>query len=204
MIGLFIDPTPALELLVRERKASAATRWPDATYLSHPIHATLVAGAFAEPEEWTSALTTRLATVPAFAIACCSSSVFADDPATGGSTVVIDIVPSDELSALQLVVAQTIAPYRDRATAESLAFQYQDSRASHSMRAFGSPWIGAHWRPHFTIGSFATGADAPELRALLAPFSPVSVPVHAVSVWRITGDQHEPLATIALDGAPRA
>lgn len=50
--GFFIDPSPALASLVLERKAAAGTRWPQATYLSHPVHATLLAGAFAEMSEW--------------------------------------------------------------------------------------------------------------------------------------------------------
>ncbi len=199
--GFFIDPSPALASLVLERKAAAGTRWPQATYLSHPVHATLLAGAFAEMSEWLPLLSARVATAAPFWIECRTPVVFANDPITGGATVVIDVVPSAALHALQLMVAETVAPFRDVAVAESLAARVRDAEAAECTRAFGSPWVGAHWRPHFTIGSFAVDPSAPDLASLLAPFAPLSVPVRSVSVWKIAGDVHERCAEITFGGA---
>ena len=203
-IGIFIDPSPALDALVRERKVLAAARWPGATYLAHPVHATLIAGVYADPHEWLPELSARLASIAPFSIECRAPFVFADDPATGGSTVVIDVVATGVLHALQNAVAEVLAPHRDMATAEALARRFSNLAASASARAFGAPFVGAHWRPHFTIGSFSVAADAAELAPLLAPFAPLSVPVHAVSVWLIDGDLHTRRAEVALGGGAPA
>jgi hypothetical protein len=203
-LGVFVDPSPALESLVRERKGIAATHWPEAPYLAHPVHATLLAGAYADPHAWLPELAARLAKLAPFAVECRAPFVFADDPATGGSTVVIDVAPSSALSALQLAVAEVIAPYRDQEAAEALARRFSTLAPSTSARAFGAPWVGAHWHPHFTVGSFPVAADAPELAPLLAPFSPIIVPVRAISVWAIEGESHTRRAEVALGPGAQA
>ncbi len=203
-IGCFVDPSPALDALVSSRKAMASVHWPTAPYVSHPVHATLMAGRYADPDLWLPALTDRLATIAPFTVECRSLVVFNHDPATGGTTVTIGVEPSSALHALQLAVAEIVAPFRDVDAAEILARRITDPVAAASARAYGAPWVGTHWHPHFTIGSFALPAEAPELQPLLEPFDPLVVPVRTISIWAIAGDMHARRATVALGtGAER-
>lgn len=198
--GVFLEAGAALDALLRERKAIVRASWPAAAYLEHPPHCTLIAGAFAPVERWLASLGAALGGFAPFELTAAGTECFANDPLTGGTTVAIGVRASPALGALQTCVAQALAPWRDVAAAERLAASLADARAAASARAFGAAWVGAHWRPHFTVASLPVPvADLPE--TLLAPVAAMTVTVRAVTVWRIAGDAHERVAELPLGAA---
>jgi hypothetical protein len=182
--GIFIDPSPELTAVLDARKAIARTQWPRAAYLDHPPHATLIAGAFGPADHWLPLLSDVLRAHETFVIETSGITVFANDPMTGGSTVAIAVAESAALRRLQSIVAAVLAPSRDPAAAEALARSMGDPRAAESARAFGSAWVGAHWRPHFTVASLPV-AESHIPAALTKSVSPITMRVAVISVWRV-------------------
>lgn len=201
--AVFLEPSAPLAALVLERKAHARTHWPDATYLDHPVHGTVIAGEFDSVDRWEAALGAVVARHSPFTITCSGTMLFADDPATGGTTVALALEAAPALFALQAAIAAAVAPFRDRAVADRLAERLAvggTRAAAESARAFGFPWVGSHWRPHLTIGSFLVSSNDPRLAPLRAPFAPIVMEVREVGLWKIRGELHERRRSLPLMG----
>ncbi len=199
--ALVIEPAPQLAAELAARKASASARWPNAPFLRHPPHATLLAGLFETPDHWLSALREALGTVRPFDIQSSSVFTFPDDPAPGFTTVAFNVEESEELRALQQIVAEALAPFRLAPAADALAGLHRRSDAIASARKYGYPWVGAHWRPHFTIGSLPLAANDPAMAEFLKPIPTVRTRVRSAAVWGVAGDEHSTVSQVPLGGA---
>jgi hypothetical protein len=195
--AVFIQPNERLHDALAQRKALVRARWPDAVYLEHPPHCTLIAGTFDLGEGWVQSLAGIVGAFAPFTVNTSGLELFTNDPMTGGTTVTIGVAESPALRQLQLAIASAMAPWRDREAAVALATRFAGGPAAESSARFGSPWIGSHWRPHFTVASPPVSeADLPP--DLVAPIPAMDTHVAAVSAWRIEGERHTLLATMAL------
>ena len=198
--ALVIEPAPRLGAELTARKLRARAHWPTAPFLSHPPHATLIAGVYDVPERWLGALGDALRSVKPFDIQSSVVITFADDPTPGSTTVAFDIAESEALRSLQRIVAELLAPFRVAGAADTLAGLHRRSDAIASARQYGYPWVGPHWRPHFTIGSLPLRSDSPALAEFLEPLPVVHTRVGSLAVWGVAGDDHSTLAKVPLGG----
>jgi len=198
--ALVIEPAPLLAAELAARKARAGAQWPTAPFLHHPPHATLLAGVYESPDRWLAALRDALRHVPAFEIQSSVVITFPDDPTPGTTTVAFDVAESVELRALQRTVAEVVAPFRVAGAADTLAGLHRRSDAIASARQFGYPWVGSHWKPHFTIAALPSGPTNPLPLEFLAPVPVVRTQVTRVSVWGVLGEEHSTLAQVPLGG----
>lgn len=198
--AIVIEPTPALAQELIARKARARASWPSAPFLNHPPHATLLAGVYETPGHWLPALAQALRSVRPFNIESSAVITFPDDPTPGSTTVAFDIAESKALRALQRVIAETLAPYRVMGAADTLAGLHRRPEAIASARQFGYPWVGPHWRPHFTIGSLPLRADEMAFKEYLTSVPVMHTRVSQVAVWGVAGDDHSTIAQVPLGG----
>ena len=199
--ALVIEPAPQLGAELAARKVRATGQWPHAPFLNHPPHATLIAGVYDEPDRWLHALGDALRSVRPFDIKSSEVIMFPDDPTPGSTTVAFNVQESEALRALQQIVAEVLAPFRAPGAADTLAAQHRRSDAVASARQFGYPWVGAHWRPHFTIGSLPLKPDNPLLSVFLQPIPLMSTRVNQIAVWGVSGDAHSTIAQVPLGGS---
>ena len=192
--ALFIEPCAALRDLLLAAKARVAAWRPAQVYCDHPPHCTLLAGAYHPPGAWLPELRRRLAACPPVDLRVAGWLVFPDDVAAGGGhTVTLAVTPAPELFRLQMAVAEVLGPHQvpgpNPWTSEPMAT---------SQRRFGFPFVGAHWRPHFTVASLATARNDPFLPALTAPVPDFAWTLREVGLWRITDDGHTMMERIPL------
>lgn len=199
--AIFIEPQGALLEALRERKAWLEQTMPRQAFTRHPPHVTLLFGDYGPPDQWLSALRTRVARQPAFTLMSDCWREFPNDlQAAGGHTVAYQIQVSSALLALQLAVAETLAVYRvPSPTPHPLADREPFAT---SLRLFGFPFVGPHWIPHFTVGSPRVSPLDPLLRNLMAASPLHASLVQSVTLWRVRADEHERLSELAL--APAA
>ena len=200
--GIFIEPRGTLLDALRQRKARLSHDLPGSAFCGHPPHCTLLFGQYGSLADWFDKLRGNVGACPAFDLQTDAWQQFPSDPlAGGGHTVAYRVEPSSELLALQRVVAETVAPYRQPSTVAHLLADREPFASS--LKQFGSPFVGPHWIPHFTIGSPRVPAYDPLLARLMtgSPLHTSEVPF--ISIWRVNADQHERLGELALNPSSR-
>ena len=194
----FVEPIGSLADFIQRQKQSIAQRWPDAIYLCHPPHATLIVGTFEDTAESRKSVAAAVAGMTSFPISITGPAVFANDTrAGGGQTLVAGVGMADpKFHDLQFAVAEAMVPFR---IPQSDADDACTDPLVRSERRYGYPFVGAHWRPHFTIASLPVAeGDEVVVRWLDDRFR-FEEPVTEVSLWRIVGDTHTKLETFPLN-----
>jgi hypothetical protein len=173
---------------------------PAQPYCSHPPHSTLIFGDYGLIDAWKAALADRLKTFPAVEWSTDAWHVFPDDAmAGGGQTVALRGTNTPAIFALQRAVAEILGPFH-RAQIEEHALGAREPFAS-SLRQFGFPFVGAHWLPHFTIGSPRVGPGSPIVAELQSGSPAHSFSVKAIGLWEVRGEHHARIETLPLGRA---
>jgi hypothetical protein len=200
--AVLIEPDGALRELVLAWKTRATARYPSAPYLGHPPHMTVWVGDVADAAGTEEALRASAAALQEFRTARHVPHVFYDDVLAGrGHTCAFASELTDDLARLQFALCEAIHPDPIRTADAELAVALRREPFLRSWRQYGFPFVGSHWIPHLTIASMPVPPDDPFIADFLALAEGPPQAVRAVSWWRITGEQHERLASMRL--APR-
>lgn len=195
--AIFIEPSGPLRTSLMERKATLEQAMPGQPYTRHPPHSTLLFGDYGSPEVWIENLRAAVQSLPAFVLATDAWQEFPNDlQADGGHTVAYRVKLSSDLLRLQRTSADVVAPFRKL---PPIPHPLADREPfASSLLRFGFPFVGAHWIPHFTIGSPRVPANDPLLLSLMAGSPAHEEQIKCVSVWRVMADRHERLTELAL------
>lgn len=198
--ALFIEPRGTLLDAILERKAWLERTMPGQLYCAHPPHCTVLFGNYQPPDQWLDALSRQIGSIPAFELETDAWQQFPRDAlAGGGHTIAYRVRLTPLLAHLQQVVAGCLAPFVTT-DADAHPLSHAEPFAS-SLREFGSPFVGAHWIPHFTIGSPMVAPDDPLLTSLMAGPVRHRFIIRDLSVWLVAGERHERLHELALAGS---
>lgn len=195
--ALFIEPHGTLLEALRERKAWLEQAMPGQAFCNHPPHCTLLFGSYGAPAEWLETLRENLSAQAAFELEINNWQQFPHDAlAGGGHTVAYRAHLTPALAHLQQTVADSLAPFVS--VGPNIHPLANTKPFASSLRKYGFPFVGAHWIPHFTIGSPLIPPTDPLLAHLVSGSTRHRFIVQTVSVWRVVGDTHERLHELAL------
>jgi hypothetical protein len=199
--AVFIEPVGELLHFISDWKQLVASVKQDQPYLSHPPHATLLVSAVKDKPLWREALVKALSDRGPLEIRILRPFAFFDDPGTGGGhTLALEVDPTPPLMALQRAVAEATLPFVDRtAIPAPVGFQEKEPCRT-SFLKWGYPFIGPHWRPHFSVASLLTPREDPLITRFLAEQTPFAMTVSAISLWDIDKDLHVRLGPVCLKG----
>ena len=169
----------------------------DQLYISDPPHMTLYLAAFRDPVAVANAMAGAMADVSAPSIEVVGWHVFAGDPLTGRHSLVCQLKTEDHarLKAVQRQIVAALAPLRDvSATRDRFAAAWArlGDIERDNVEAYGFPFVGPIWHPHFTLASIDEDAWETVWQALERdpPVGPVRC--HWVTLYRlIEGHPHE-------------
>lgn len=197
--AIFIEPQGSLRAALVERKQLLEQAMPGQAYTNHPPHSTLLFGDYGPPAIWTEKLRYAVRSVTPFPVSTDGWQQFPNDvQAAGGQTIAYRVRLSPELIRLQLMVAEAIAPFRKP---DSSPHPLGDREPfATSLKQFGFAFVGAHWIPHFTIGSPQLAANDPLLLQLMAGSPVHEFSMKSISIWQVANDHHDRLSELALAG----
>jgi len=180
--GYFWVPGNEFQELVFSWKKKAARIEPDATYLNHPVHATLFLF-YGEKQKEVEYITLIKKEVPIFKSA--EWLVFENDAVTGGDTLTIGLEKTVDWELLQLDLAEALKPYILR------LIEYPNEwsgpfKISH--QNYGFPFVGKHWMPHVSIASFKNKTFIQE--AVDTPIKINEINCGELALFRIEGETH--------------
>ena len=180
--GYFWVPGNEFQELVLSWKKKAELVEPDATYLYHPVHATLFLfyGEKQKEIEYTSLIKKD---APIFKSA--EWLVFENDAVTGGDTLTIGLEKTLDWELLQLNFAETIKPFIIK------PIEYPNEWSGPFKIAhqnYGFPFVGKHWLPHVSIASFKNKSFIQE--AVDTPIKINEINCGELALFRIEGETH--------------
>ena len=180
--GYFWVPGNEFQELVFSWKKKAARIEPDATYLHHPVHATLFLfyGEKQKEIEYTSLIKKD---APIFKSA--EWLVFENDAVTGGDTLTIGLEKTLDWELLQLNFAEAIKPFIIK------PIEYPNEWSGPFKIAhqnYGFPFVGKHWLPHVSIASFKNKSFIQE--AVDTPIKINEINCGELALFRIEGETH--------------
>jgi hypothetical protein len=180
--GYFWVPGNEFLELVLSWKKKAELVEPDATYLHHPVHATLFLfyGEKQKEVEYTSLIKKD---APIFKSA--EWLVFENDAVTGGDTLTIGLEKTLDWELLQLDLAEGLKPY----ILKLIEYPNEWSgpfKISH--QNYGFPFVGKHWMPHVSIASFKNKSFIQE--AVDTPIKINEINCGELALFRIEGETH--------------
>lgn len=196
--AVFILPEGALRTRMDALKDRVAQVAPDAPYGRHPAHSSLIATPMNDSAAWPEHLAAAVSQADPFRLEVSGPIVFYDDALTGGHTLAWRVRRSAPLVALQQRVADAMRPWVDRSALPPLPPALAHEPYLSSYAAYGFPFVGAHWLPHFTIAS----PRVPRTHRLVTEFAAEKVrftmTVRNVSLWRVEGEAHHPIRSLPL------
>ena len=194
--ALFIQPSGSLRDSLIEWKSWLENTLPGQPLCGHPPHCTLLFGSYEHPDIWLEDLRRRFSTFAPFELATDGWKHFQDDPLTGGGqTIAFRVKPTRVLSELQMIAATTLMHYYQRDFKHPL---WDREPFATSQKIYGSPFVGEHWIPHFTIASPLVSSESPLLAELQSCSANHSCLVERISVWHIEANEHRFISELAL------
>lgn len=180
--GYFWVPGNEFQEFVLSWKKKAELIEPDATYLHHPVHATLFLfyGEKQKEVEYTSLIKKD---VPIFKSA--EWLVFENDAVTGGDTLTIGLGKTLDWETLQINVAESMKPFIIKAIEYPNSW---DGPFKKSYQDYGFPFVGKHWMPHVSIASMKNKSFIQE--AIHMPIKINEINCGEMALFRIEGETH--------------
>tara|TARA_B100000029_G_scaffold507570_1_gene592484 strand:- start:670 stop:1266 length:597 start_codon:yes stop_codon:yes gene_type:complete len=195
-IALFILPNESLnkEIILWKQKASIIKL--QQMYNNHPPHMTIINLNINSLSNVIQELTKLFSTIKKFKIEVNKSDVFYNDTATnGGHTLYFKSKPNDSLYSLQLKIAEKLIQYKIKSDSK---YNFNKINLINNYNKYGFPFIGNVWIPHFTITSIQTHQKNIFIEKFLSYKINYSINVNKISLWEITGDNHNKLEEFNL------
>jgi hypothetical protein len=191
-------------------KSRVASLFPDAPYLRHHPHLTLFVARDPTPHSAARAIIEHVAAAmrdpDVRTIHFRGWRGFENDSlAAGGTTLVLDVVPTPALFRVQHQIAEAWHAARvkpadpEPGASDPLLSVFRAGPARESLVRYGWPFVGPHWLPHATVAAIPADGGQPG-QDLFRELLDLSTPDHAVLPYvelaRVKGDEHETLATL--------
>ena len=165
--------------------------------LSHPPHMTLY---HFETDNRNKTIDSFLelttAGVCSFNIRAGQPIVFWDDQFAGGHTICFAVEQNKSLSKLQRTIADHY--YLAGVAKKAKKCGSLGNELQNSYKKYGSPFIGDHWIPHFSVASIIAEKENVLFNDFMKCATSYKNIVDELSLWEIKGDEHNKIANIKL------
>lgn len=122
--------------------------------------------------------------------------VFENDITTGGHTLAIKIVPTQQLYCLQEYIANTLIPFIQKDTHNTKYPLIDPYKTSYTQ--YGFPFIGKHWIPHITIASLTNPIAKKKVSALRKTKINTTFSINLFSIWEVNNHIESPILSIRI------
>lgn len=197
--AILIEPDLNFKNEILKEKKRVRANFGTQPYLSHPPHSTLYFSKIEEREDWLKSFQKQLSNFfdKSLPISIKEKLVFRNDIlAGGGDTIVFKAELTEELSKLQIYLSECL---KDLSISKNNSHSFKGLLAS-SYEAYGFPFVGEHWIPHFTVASINDESSKDYIEQFLAKSYIHEFEISSVSVWKVNGDEHKKISEIRVTG----
>tara|TARA_B100000787_G_C16196911_1_gene301595 strand:+ start:3387 stop:3989 length:603 start_codon:yes stop_codon:yes gene_type:complete len=190
MIGIFIEPRKELKNYIKKWKENIQQSFSNSKLTSHPSHSTIYYSDITFNRDTLKELSEILKKIKPFKIIANKNDVFSDDKLAGGDTIYIAIKKNRKLHRLQVQIAEKLKPFLNKKKVKKKKIILKNKILLKSLKKYGYPFVGDHWKPHFTISSVKNGNNSGVFKNFIKEKIKFENRVEYISVWKISGNQH--------------
>jgi 2'-5' RNA ligase len=198
MIGIFIEPQKELKHYIEKWKENVQQSFNHSKLTSHPSHSTIYYSDISFNKDTLKELSEILKKIKPFKIIANKNDVFSDDKLAGGDTIYIAIRKNRKLHKLQEQIAEKLKLFLNKKKLTKKNVILKNKILLKSFKKYGYPFVGNHWKPHFTISSVKNGNNSDTFKNFIKEKIKFENRVEYISVWRISGNQHNLIKKIRL------
>lgn len=145
--GLFWIPNEELKQYVESWKNRFRKVEPNAIFLNHPVHSTILLFNAHEQDQSEIILSIKNAKIN-FLVD--SWKIFENDLATGGDTLSVGLVPNSMAFEFQQDLSESLLRF---VKTPIIYNNIWEGKYKESYDRYGFPFVGSHWIPHLTVAS---------------------------------------------------
>mgnify|MGYP001334432735 CR=1 FL=1 len=194
--AIFIQPERKFLSLLRSWKKRINKELPNQKYTLHPPHMTILNMDVKNESNAIKITTNAARSLNPIQITIDKPKIFFNDPSTGGHTLFFSIKNNSFINTLQVSLAEDLMGEKNIKSPPN--FITKSDNFLRSYNKYGSPFIGKHWVPHFSISSIIVEKTNPIIREFLSINFNHHFTVHQLSIWRIINDTHTKLTNVPL------
>jgi len=196
-LAVFILPMGSLVNDLVSWKERIKNELPGQPYTSHPPHMTLINTELINEKDGVIAISAIISSIKPFQISVKRKNIFWDDSFTKGHTLFFEVEYNDALFELQKSLAIALKPFKKKVSPPN--YLIEDNVILESFKTYGFPFIGRHWKPHFSVASLKTEKTDPIIKDFLSKTSQYNFTVDQFSIWNVNGDEHTQLKTLSFE-----
>jgi len=197
-IAVFIQPSKNFGLEIHRWKKRVQSELNDQPYVLDPPHLTLINLEIQNEKKALNTISEISKNLNPIELLINTTGVFWNDMLTGGHTIYFGIKNNKALKTLQKIIAEKLSVYTEDKD-NSINKHKLDEPFLSSQKKYGSPFVGGHWIPHFSISSLHTKKDHPIINDFLLLKPNFKCIANKLSVWHINNNNHTKLKTFFLN-----
>ena len=193
MLGIFLEPEGKLKNFISKWKRRIKKSNLKTEYVNHPPHSTIYHSNFVNEKKVIENLRNVTKKINSFKIQINKTGLFINDSFTNKDTIYLNIKKNKKIYKLQKHFANNLKSLvkKDKLKV-SKSF---NKKMKNSMIKYGFPFVGSHWKPHFTIGSIKNFKEYYDYQSFKKTKIYFEQNVRSVSLWKIKKNSHKKIKT---------
>ena len=196
MLGIFLEPEGKLKNFISYWKLRIKKRNLNTEYINHPPHSTIYVSNFVNEKKVIENLRNITNSLYSFKIRINKASLFINDSFTNKDTIYLKIKKNKKIYQLQKNLANNLKSFvkKDKLKVS----KFFNKKMKNSMIKYGFPFVGSHWKPHFTIGSIKNFKHHFDYQSFKKTKIYYEQDVRSISLWRIKKNNHKRIEIFKL------
>lgn len=195
-IAVFVSPKAELLNKIEYWKRKVNNDFPGQAYTNHPPHLTILNVDVENYQLAIKLLEEKIKDFDPFYLSSNEKDVFWDDELTGGHTIYFKVKNNDAMLNIQKKLAESILSIIINKPLGKVVFTKKEFVKSY--KKYGSPFIGKHWIPHFSISSLKVNQKNSLIKHFLNEAHDYRLYVNYLSIWKVSGNYHKMIKKIEL------
>ena len=196
MLGIFLEPEGNLKNFISKWKLRIKKKNLKTEYINHPPHSTIYVSNFVNEKKVIENLRNITDKLYSFKIRINKVSLFIDDSFTNKDTIYLKIKKNKKIYKLQKNLANNLKSLvkKDKLKAR----KFFNKKMKNSMIKYGFPFVGSHWKPHFTIGSIKNFKHHFDYQSFKKIKISYEQDIRSISLWKIKKNSHKRIKIFKL------
>ena len=193
MLAIFIEPKFSLKKFIINWK-SKLKKYPKSKFIYHPPHSTIFIADFKNLKEVEKEMFEISNNFEPFKIIVDKTDIFLNDSLTNKDTIFLNIKKNKKLIDLQKKIANKLKS--NVKINKNLKFKNKNFQNSHLK--YGFPFVGSHWKPHFTVGSIKNFKKKKEFKLFIEQKINFKNIINRLSLWEVKKNNHKKIKKFRL------
>jgi 2'-5' RNA ligase len=195
MLAIFIEPNGELRKFIIKWKLRIKKNYLNTKFVDHPPHSTIFLANLIKQKIVIKEIQKIADNLPSFKIEINKTNIFLNDEFTNKDTIFLNIKKNINIALLQRKIAEKL---KNLVKKKNINQKFLNKQLNDSQLKYGFPFVGSHWKPHFTIGSIKNFKGKTDYNVFMKKKISFEINIKTISLWKISGNKHKRIKNFNL------